>query len=116
MSEVPEEMICRACHEANRALTGYIGDVPVQPRWDDAPEEMKRSTLNGVRWRLANLDAPASAQHDEWMRSKLADGWKHGLMKDVEKKTHPALIPYNQLRDDVKLKDVVFAAIVRSLA
>ena len=32
------DQIGRVCHEANRALTQILQDVPVQPSWDDAPE------------------------------------------------------------------------------
>lgn len=107
--------IAHVCHEANRALTEIIGDVPVQPHWADAPEEMIRSSVQGVVWRLDNPNAPASAQHDEWMRSKLADGWKLGPVKDSEKKEHPALIPYAELAPGVKKKDAAFTALVLAL-
>jgi hypothetical protein len=109
------DAIAEVCHEANRAITRHTKDVPVQPEWSAAPEEMRTSCIGGVEWRLANPDAPASAQHDEWMRAKLADGWKLGPVKDAERKEHPALIPYEQLSDDVKRKDAVFTAIVLAL-
>lgn len=76
---------------------------------------MTYSSISGVTWRLANRDAPASAQHEEWMRSKIADGWKFGPTKDATLKTHPALIPYDQLAEGVKAKDAVFTAIVLAL-
>lgn len=103
-------------HEANRALTQILKDVPVQPSWDEAPEEMIRSSVKGVVWRLENPTAPASAQHDEWMRQKIADGWVLGEKKDAEKKTHPALVPYESLKPGVQLKDKVFTAVVLALA
>ena len=110
------EAIAEVCHEANRALTLHTKDVPVQPHWAEAPDEMKVSSVGGVKWRLANLGAAASAQHDEWMRAKIADGWVLGEKKDAEKKTHPALIPYEHLAPEVKAKDAVFTAIVCALA
>jgi len=109
------DAIAEVCHEANRALTLHTKDVPVQPHWAEAPEEMKVSSVAGVKWRQANLGAPASAQHDEWMRAKIAAGWVLGEKKDAEKKTHPALIPYDHLAPEVKAKDAVFTAVVRAL-
>lgn len=109
------EAIAEVCHEANRVLTRHIGDVDVQPPWDEAPEEMKKSSIHGVKWRLANWDAPASAQHEEWMKQKLADGWTLGAKKDPEKKTHPALVPYGDLPQPVKAKDAVFVGIIKAL-
>ena len=109
------EKIGMMCHEANRILTRWIQDVPVQPPWHEAPDEMRRSTEQGVKWRLDHPEAPASAQHDEWMRQKIADGWVLGETKDAEKKTHPALVPYDELPDAVKAKDKLFTAIVLAL-
>ena len=108
--------IAEICHEANRAITRHIRDVPLQPPWHEAPFEMVESSIAGVKWRIANLDAPASAQHDEWMRSKLAAGWVLGPTKDADKKTHPALVPYDDLPSGTQAKDALFTAIVRALA
>lgn len=109
------EVIAEVCHEANRVLTGVLQDVPVQPAWFAAPEEMRRSSCLGVAWRLAHPYAPASAQHEEWMRSKIADGWTLGPFKDADLKTHPALVPYDRLPEGVQLKDKLFTAIVLAL-
>ncbi len=108
--------IARVAHEANRALTQILKDVPLQPSWDEAPEEMIRSSVQGVVWRLDHPTAPASQQHDEWMKNKIADGWVLGEKRDAEKKTHPALIPYEHLDPGVQLKDKVFTAVVLALA
>jgi hypothetical protein len=104
--------IARICHEANRVLTEHFKDVPLQPGFDAAPNEMRTSSVAGVEWRLAHRGAPASAQHNEWMRSKLADGWTLGPTRDADLKTHPALVPYEQLPVEVQLKDKMFTAIV----
>ncbi len=108
--------IARVAHEANRALTQILQDVPLQPYWDEAPEEMIRSSTQGVVWRLNHPMAPAGEQHDEWMRQKIADGWVLGATKDSVAKTHPALVPYESLPEGVKAKDKVFTAIVLALA
>lgn len=112
------KQIAHVCHEANRALTSIINDVPIQRHWDDPllPEEMIRSSVQGVVWRMDHPTAPASAQHDEWMRAKLADGWTLGPVKNFEKKEHPALVPYADLPSAVQLKDALFTVIVLALA
>lgn len=116
MSLFTAGQIARVCHEANRAITVMTKDVPLQPNWDEAPEEMISSTIKGIEWRLANPLAPPSAQHEEWVRAKIADGWMLGVKKDAEKKTHPALIPYENLPEEVKVKDLVFGAIVLAMS
>lgn len=107
--------IASVCHEANRQLTRLIGDVPVQPPFDECGLDMATSAAKGVEFAIANPDAPPSAQHDAWMKERLEQGWKLGPVKDAAKKEHPALVPYEQLPEAVRRKDVLFKAIVNAL-
>lgn len=107
--------IAHVCHEANRVLTLILKDVPLQPPWVEAPKDMVDSSINGVKWRMENPHAPAEAQHEKWMSDKLNDGWKLGPVRDLELKTHPALVPYRELPEGVKAKDKIFTAIVLAL-
>lgn len=109
------EQIAEVCHEANRALTRHVKDVPFQPPWDDAPEEMRTSSVRGVKFALANPNATPSQQHDAWAADKIASGWTWGETKDAEKKTHPALKAYGDLPEDVRRKDALFRAVVAAL-
>ena len=107
--------IASVCHEANRQLTRIIGDVPVQPPWEDEDPGIRNSAINSVAFNLDNPDAPPSASHDNWLKQKIADGWVWGPEKSLEKKTHPAMVPYEQLPAPVKRKDALFKAIVAAL-
>lgn len=109
------EQIAEVCHEANRALTKHVGDVPVQPPWPDAPPEMRTSSLRGVRFALEHPEATPAQQHDAWAADKIASGWKLGPTKDEAAKTHPALIAYVDLPEAVQRKDALFRAIVAAL-
>lgn len=107
--------IAEVCHEANRALTKHVGDVPVQPPWDEAPEEMRTSSIRGVQFALEHPNATPAEQHDAWACDKIASGWKHGPVKDEAKKEHPALVAYNDLPAGTKSKDALFRGIVEAL-
>ena len=107
--------IARVAHEAIRAFCASIGQ-PVQPSWEDAPQWMKEASIAGVRFRIENKSASDSAQHDQWMKEKISDGWVFGERKDGEKKTHPMLVPYENLPFHEKQKDALFAAVVNALA
>jgi hypothetical protein len=48
------------------------------------------------------------------MKQKLEEGWKYGEIKDVEKKEHPCMVPYEELDLNQKAKDSLFIAVVRS--
>jgi hypothetical protein len=107
--------IAMVCHEANRQHCRNNGDF-TQAYWDEAPEWQKDSAYEGVKFALANPGAPDSSMHDAWMASKIADGWVYGEIKDAEAKTHPCLVPFDQLPLHQQQKDRLFMAIVKALS
>jgi hypothetical protein len=105
--------IARICHEANRALQVVLNDptIPVTDPWDECNESTQRSALDGVFIYLNN-DLTPEESHENWMDFKINDGWVWGEVKDEVKKTHPLLIPYNDLMFKDQIKDELFSAIV----
>lgn len=108
------EAVARVCHEANRAWCEANGDMSQKP-WDQAEQWQRDSAIKGVKFRQDNPDAPDSAQHDAWCADKLAGGWVFGEEKDAAKKTHPCLVPFEQLPFVQRAKDALFCAVVDSL-
>jgi len=107
------EQIAYVCNEVNRAYCESIGDKPPAP-WDDAPEWQKSSLLKGVAAaRIPGLRPGDS--HQGWMREKAQTGWRYGPIKDLEKKEHPCMVPFEDLPKEQQLKDVLFLAVVRVL-
>lgn len=106
--------IARMCHQANRTWCLANGDDS-QPNWHDAPDWQCDSARKGVRFHLAHPDAGPSHSHEEWMRVKLEEGWVYGETKDPEAKTHPCIVPYEELPLVQRMKDHVFRGIVHSM-
>lgn len=106
------EQIAQLCHEANRALCRAFGDDS-QPPWSEAPDWQRASAEAGIAFARSHPSQP-SAQHESWCASKKADGWVYGAVKDAVAKTHPCLVPYEQLPPEQKAKDHLFQAIVRT--
>jgi len=106
--------IAQVAHEANRAWCAANGDFS-QPAWDDAPQWQRDSAVDGVRFHLENPDAGDSASHENWMRHKVADGWVYDDVKDPEAKTHPCMVPFDQLPREQQAKDALFRAIVHAI-
>jgi hypothetical protein len=106
--------IAKVCHEANRAWCMSEGDYS-QDHWENAQEWQRQSAIKGVEFRLANPSAGEDTQHNAWMDDKLKDGWMYGETKDPEAKTHPCIIPFNQLPIFQQKKDALFCAIVDAL-
>jgi len=107
--------LARVCHEANRAWCEYNGDTS-QPAWEDAPKWQQDSAIAGVRFVVGNPDAGDSASHESWMREKVTDGWVYGEVKDPEAKTHPCMVPFEELPPEQQFKDRLFRTIVLSTA
>jgi RyR domain len=104
------EMIARACYEANVVYARTLGEEPLPF------EEVKDSVMSGVRDLIADPSMHPAQSHQRWMQFKLGEGWVWGPKKDLEKKTHPQLVAYDQLPEEQRIKDYLFHAIVRVLA
>jgi hypothetical protein len=106
--------IAVACHEANKVWCEANEDFS-QKHWYASEGWQQDSAIAGVKFRLANPDAKEDAQHNAWMEDKIKDGWVYGEVKSVEKKTHPCLVPFEELPLFQQKKDKLFCAIVDAL-
>jgi hypothetical protein len=107
--------IAKVTHEVNKAYCEAIGDFSQVP-WEQAADWQKESAIKGV---TAVLDGTANSpeeQHAAWSAEKVATGWMFGEVKDAEAKTHPCLVPYEQLPQAQKVKDFLFRAVIKSMA
>jgi hypothetical protein len=107
------DVLARAAHEMNLAYCIAQGDYS-HAHWDDAPEAQKESARMGVASALAG-NTPEQ-QHESWAKRKLDEGWTYGPTKDMDAKTHPALVPYRELSAVQKKKDQLFIQAVRAMA
>jgi len=72
---------------------------------DDQLESQKDGTL----FMLENPNITPEENHNNWMKKKTEQGWVYGEVKDFEKKTHPDLVPFDELPEVEKNKDVMDA-------
>lgn len=108
------EQIAQVAHETNRAYCASLGDLS-QPPWAEAPDWQKASAIAGVQYHQKNPDAGPDGSHYSWMAQKVRDGWTYGPVKDETKKTHPCMVPYDELPQFQKAKDYVFLGVVHAL-
>jgi hypothetical protein len=108
-------LIAKICHDANREYCA-LNDDHSQVMWFSAPDWQRDSAIDGVKHALKYPEAGPEDSHQNWWAGKIADGWVYGEVKDPVAKTHPCMVPYDQLPEFQRKKDALFLAIVRALA
>lgn len=113
--EMIQEIACLA-HEINRIYCMSLGDY-FQPTWALAPAWQKESVIQGVKNVISQVETiTPEKSHENWAKMKIMDGWTYGPEKDPAKKTHPCLVPYDELPLEQRIKDELFVTTVRHLA
>lgn len=64
------------------------------------PEDLTGVELPSGLNELAELIA--KNVHEVWSQNRMKDGWTYGPVRDDEKKTHPCLVPYEDLPEGEK--------------
>ena len=104
----------RTAHEVNRAWCAINGDDSQVP-FDEAPENIQASAIDGVRAIMEGRVNSPEETHANWKAFKIADGWTYGPVKDSEAKTHPCIVDnYEDLPEVDRHKDVLYFAVVLS--
>lgn len=117
MSEINDVMKIQAAktaHEVNLALKLFLGEEAM-PVWDKLPAEIKHRNIIGVNAVIDNPNITPAEIHQTWVDVMLKEGWRVGPKIDTIKKAHPSLVPYMELEDNQKLKDVLYLAAVKSI-
>ena len=96
----PWEELSDEDRQANRKAAASLvaalhdaGYVPVAvPGWDHT----------AFSFSPAEVEALAAAEHERWMRERIAEGWRHGPRRDDTLRINPALVPWDQTSDEGK--------------
>lgn len=70
-------------------------------------DEQWESLLRGVEFALNHPGITPEQSHESWMVGRLEQGWKHGERIDTLAKTHPNMLPFGQLPEMERKKDLV---------
>lgn len=90
-------------------------DLPLHDVPDDfsISEERLESLIDGTHYVLEHQNMTAEDNHKLWMQEKLKQWYSYDKKLSVEDKTHPSLIPFNDLPDVEKRKDEMDLLMVR---
>ena len=94
-------------------LAAMAAEAPIVPEPYDDREEAFRSQFEKVIERQMGPECSSNAEqlHEDWVRAYEKMGWVYGPERDVEKKTHPDMVPYDKLGHLERDKDAVFVAL-----
>lgn len=135
------ELLARELHE--QYLRGLNASAIIQPStlsWDRLPDVEKEANrqqsgriyrllkavgyqinplqdwnANEFVFKTEEVDQMARLEHDLWRQDKLTNGWRFGLLKDKKKRTHPALVAWEELPDEDQKKNQAFIQQLPSL-
>jgi len=107
------ENIAKAIYEATRLEAIWSKRSIIPEEWGKRDEKFRKQMTDTVNWYLSMDELPTPEQaHNSWMESYFKMGWKYGKERDVVKKTHPDLVPFDELPRDERDKDAIFLALV----
>lgn len=63
------------------------------------PKPFDTSAISLDKELLELMEGVAQNIHENWAAGRIKDGWVYGEKRDDEKKTHPCLVPYEELTE-----------------
>jgi hypothetical protein len=107
------EKVARYIYEAARLEAIWSKRAIIPEPWEKRDEAFRNQFVHVVEKYLKaeKLPTPKEA-HESWMREYVKMGWKYGKVRNPALKTHPDLVPYDELPQDEKDKDSIFLVLV----
>ena len=96
-------------YEAAR-IENECANRPINPEpWGCRDEGFRKNMVRAVARQCGpnRLTSPKKL-HDAWVVAYKKLGWVYGSVRDVEKKTHPDMVPFDNLGRKEQEKDWVF--------
>jgi hypothetical protein len=99
-------------YEAAR-LAAMVSYAPVIPdHWPQREPEFREQFLKVIERQCGpERSADPEALHNSWWKAYLDMGWSYGETYDPAAKTHPDMVPYEELGQLEQDKDSVFVAL-----
>jgi RyR domain len=107
-----EERRAAFVYEAARIQADAM-QAPVVPEpWPQRDEAFRDQFVDVVAM-MCGPDRKTSPEelHDDWVRAYVVMGWRYGPERDPEARTHPDMVPFDQLGALEQSKDAVFIAL-----
>lgn len=99
-------------YETTRLQAQAVG-APVVPEPWSTRDNTFRVQFLGIMDHMCGPDRFRSAEeaHDSWVRDYQLMGYTYGAVRDHDAKTHPDMVPFDQLGWKERIKDAVWIAL-----
>ena len=99
-------------YEAAR-LAAIAADAPVIPEyWEEREPKFRDQMMEVIERQMGPMRSSSPEElHGGWVQAYIDMGWTYGPERCTENKTHPDMVPYNQLGQLEQDKDSVFVAL-----
>lgn len=99
-------------YEGARMQAVSVGAPIVPEPWPER-DELFRTQFLGILEMMCSPNRKSSPEelHDDWVKAYEVMGWVYGPIRDAEAKTHPDMVPFDQLDPREHDKDEVFVAL-----
>lgn len=83
---------------------------PIVPEpWEHRDEAFRKQFRDTIaRICTEGYETTPESEHDSWWKAYARMGWKYGAVRDTVLKTHPDMVPFNELPLLERQKDVIF--------
>ena len=99
-------------YEAAR-LAAIAAGAPIIPaHWDEREDDFRDQFIDVIYRQCGDQRSSSPEElHGGWMQAYFENGWVYGDNYNPELRTHPDLVPYEQLGQLEKDKDAVFVSL-----
>ncbi len=105
-------LLAEACHEATKVISEQILSEE-KKEWKLIDSATKARLINAVQRAIDKKITDPSVAHADWMADMVKQGWVYGEKLDETEKTHPCLVPYDQLPTGQQTKDHIYLSILK---
>lgn len=108
MTELNERR-AKFVYEATR-IAAIAAEAPIVPEpWIEREGDFVTQFLEVIERQCGRYWSDDAEQlHQDWVEAYEKNGWHYGPVRDVEKRTHPDMVPFHELGQLEQDKDYVF--------
>jgi hypothetical protein len=106
--------IATVCHQAKQEYEQKHCDFSTED-WCDISIPEQTDVIKQVEYLIENPNTSLESLHNNWLVPKLFDNWTYADTKDLDNKTHPHIVMYDELSFADKHIYSMFVNICRSL-